>query len=69
MERAAGHDQHRGVRRGGICDEEILIKAHDPDSSLTEIQVWFDEDGDRAPFVYAHPCPSPFMCAPHLLWE
>ncbi len=39
----------------GICDEEILIvKAHDPDSSITEIQVWFDEDGDRAPFVYAH---------------
>lgn len=39
----------------GICDEEILIvKAHDPDSSITEIQVWFDEDGDRAPFVMAH---------------
>lgn len=39
----------------GICDEEILIvKAHDPDSSITEVQVWFDEDGDRAPYVYAH---------------
>jgi hypothetical protein len=38
----------------GICDEEILIiKAHDPDSSITEVQVWFDENGDRAPFVYA----------------
>jgi hypothetical protein len=39
----------------GICDEEILIiKAHDPDSSITEVQVWFDENGDRAPFVMAH---------------
>ena len=39
----------------GICEEETLIvKAHDPDSSITEIQVWFDEDGDRAPFVMAH---------------
>jgi hypothetical protein len=39
----------------GTCDEEILIvKAHDPDSSITEIQVWFDENGDRAPFVFAH---------------
>ena len=39
----------------GNCDEEILIlKAHDPDSSITEVQVWFDENGDRAPFVYAH---------------
>ena len=39
----------------GSCDEEILIlKAHDPDSSITEIQVWFDENGDRAPFVMAH---------------
>ncbi len=39
----------------GICDEEILIvKAHDPDSSITEVQVWFDEDGERVPFVYAH---------------
>lgn len=39
----------------GNCDEEILIvKAHDPDSSITEIQVWFDENGDRAPFVMAH---------------
>lgn len=39
----------------GTCDEEILIlKAHDPDSSITEIQVWFDENGDRAPFVMAH---------------
>jgi hypothetical protein len=39
----------------GVCDEETLIlKAHDPDSSITEVEVWFDEDGDRAPFVYAH---------------
>jgi hypothetical protein len=39
----------------GTCDEEILIvKAHDPDSSITEVQVWFDENGDRAPLVYAH---------------
>lgn len=39
----------------GMCDEEILIiKAHDPDSSITELQVWFDEHGDRAPFVFAH---------------
>jgi hypothetical protein len=39
----------------GVCDEEILIvKAHDPDSSITEVQVWFDEGGDRAPFVMAH---------------
>ena len=37
------------------CEEETLIlKAHDPDSSITEIQVWFDENGDRAPFVMAH---------------
>ena len=39
----------------GVCDEETLIvKAHDPDSSITEVQVWFDEDGERAPFVMAH---------------
>ena len=39
----------------GVCDEETLIvKAHDPDSSITEVQVWFDEDGDLAPFVMAH---------------
>lgn len=39
----------------GNCGEEILIvKAHDPDSSITEVQVWFDENGDRAPFVMAH---------------
>lgn len=39
----------------GVCDEEILIiRAHDPDSSITEVQVWFDENGDRAPFVMAH---------------
>jgi hypothetical protein len=39
----------------GTCDEEILIvKAHDPDSSITEVQVWFDENGDRAPFAMAH---------------
>lgn len=34
------------------CSEEILIvKAHDPDSSITEIQVDF---GEGAPFVFAH---------------
>lgn len=39
----------------GACDEEtLIIKAHDPDSSITEIQVWFDENGERAPFVFAH---------------
>ena len=39
----------------GVCDEEILIvKAHDPDSSITEVQVWFDENGNRAPFEMAH---------------
>lgn len=39
----------------GVCDEEVLIvKAHDPNSSITEIQVWFDEGGSRAPFVAAH---------------
>ena len=39
----------------GVCDEEtLIIKAHDPDSSITEVQVWFDENGDRAPFVMAH---------------
>jgi hypothetical protein len=39
----------------GTCTEEVLIlKAHDPDSSITEVQVWFDEDGERAPFVMAH---------------
>ena len=36
----------------GACHEEILIvKAHDPDSSITEVQVWF---GEGAPFVFAH---------------
>ena len=39
----------------GVCDEEtLIIKAHDPDSSITEVQVWFDENGERAPFVMAH---------------
>lgn len=39
----------------GVCDEETLvIEAEDPDSSITEVQVWFDENGDRAPFVFAH---------------
>ena len=39
----------------GSCDEEtLIIKAHDPDSSITEIQVKFDEEGDRAPIVFAH---------------
>ena len=39
----------------GVCDEEtLIIKAHDPNSSITEVQVWFDENGDRAPFVMAH---------------
>ena len=37
------------------CEEETLIlRAHDPDSSITEIQVRFDEKGDRAPIVWAH---------------
>lgn len=41
--------------KDGVCEEEILIvKAHDPNSSITEVQVWFDEGGDRAPFVMAH---------------
>lgn len=39
----------------GTCEEETLIvKAHDPDSSITEIQVWFDENGDRGSIVFAH---------------
>jgi hypothetical protein len=39
----------------GVCDEEtLIIRAHDPDSSITEVQVWFDENGERAPFVMAH---------------
>jgi len=34
------------------CHEEILIvKAHDNDSAITEVQVWF---GEGAPFVFAH---------------
>ncbi len=44
-----------GCEEQGTCAEEILIlRAHDPDSSITEIQVWFDENGDRAPIVFAH---------------
>jgi hypothetical protein len=44
-----------GCGKKGTCTEEILIiRAHDPDSSITEVQVWFDEGGDRAPFVFAH---------------
>lgn len=40
---------------GGTCDEEILIvKAHDPDSSVTEVQVWFSENDDAGPMVFAH---------------
>ncbi len=39
----------------GMCDEEtLIIEAHDPDSSISEIQVWFDEGGERAPIVFAH---------------
>lgn len=45
----------------GECDEDgecapevLVVKAHDPDSSITEVQVWFDEGGERAPFVFAH---------------
>lgn len=39
----------------GSCEEEtLIIKAHDPNSSITEVQVWFDENGERAPFVSAH---------------
>ena len=34
-------------------DEWLIVRAHDPDSSITEVQVWFDENGGRAPFVYA----------------
>lgn len=44
-----------GCEENGTCSEEILIiRAHDPDSSITEVQVWFDEGGDRAPFVFAY---------------
>lgn len=44
-----------GCEKTGTCVEEILIiKAHDPDSSITEVQVWFDENGDRAPIIFAH---------------
>lgn len=44
-----------GCEEQGTCTEEMLIvRAHDPDSSITEIQVWFDEKGDRAPIVFAH---------------
>jgi len=44
-----------GCEKKGTCAEEILIiRAHDPDSSITEVQIWFDEGGDRAPFVFAH---------------
>jgi hypothetical protein len=40
---------------GGTCDEEILIvKAHDPNSSITEIDVWFSENDDAGPIVFAH---------------
>ena len=37
----------------GCEDETLIVKAHDPDSSITEVQVWFDENGERAPFVFA----------------
>jgi hypothetical protein len=44
-----------GCEKKGTCTEEILIvRAHDPNSSITEVQVWFDEGGDGAPFVFAH---------------
>lgn len=44
-----------GSEKEGTCEEEILvIRAHDPDSSITKVQVWFDVNGDRAPFVFAH---------------
>ena len=34
------------------CHEEVLIvKAHDPDSSITEIEIWF---GEGQPISYAH---------------
>jgi hypothetical protein len=29
------------------------LKVLDPDSSITEVEATFDEDGDRAPFVMA----------------
>ena len=38
----------------GGCEEVLVVKAHDPDSSITEVEVWFDENGERAPFVAAH---------------
>lgn len=39
----------------GNCDEEILIvKAHDPNSSITEIDVWFSEGDDAGLIAYAH---------------
>jgi hypothetical protein len=37
------------------CPEEILIvKAHDPNSSITEVQVWFSEGDDAGPIAFAH---------------
>jgi len=39
----------------GTCAEEVLVvEAVDPDSSITEVEIWFDENGDRAPLVWAH---------------
>lgn len=34
--------------------ETLIVKAHDPDSSITEVQVWFSENDDAGPFTYAH---------------
>jgi hypothetical protein len=37
------------------CKEEILIvKAQDRNSSITEVQVWFSENDDAGPVVFAH---------------
>lgn len=39
----------------GICDEEILIlKAHDPDSSITEIVVRYERDDGTGTVIFAH---------------
>lgn len=44
-----------GCEEQGTCSEEILIvKAHDPDSSITEIQVRLDEEGGGGQMIFAH---------------
>jgi hypothetical protein len=55
VERRAVNAGEPGCDKTGTCPEEILIiRADDPDSSITEVQVCFDEGGDRAPFIFAH---------------